>query len=159
MLHILYILCCSNTRTFYWLMRLLMIIYFGLVILCFHCVLVGVGKSCLLLQFTDKRFQPVHDLTIGHYVPLCFEFMQKFLNAVIFYVKTALFSKNQTPSLVVLGHLCQLQFMFKEIKLLHIFILYFCHCCLPVFKIADDFLCAKKIDDIGNCFYSKGNCI
>ena len=25
----------------------------------------GVGKSCLLLQFTDKRFQPVHDLTIG----------------------------------------------------------------------------------------------
>ena len=28
-------------------------------------ILVGVGKSCLLLQFTDKRFQPVHDLTIG----------------------------------------------------------------------------------------------
>jgi Ras-related protein Rab-2A len=25
----------------------------------------GVGKSCLLLQFTDKRFQPSHDLTIG----------------------------------------------------------------------------------------------
>jgi Ras-related protein Rab-2A len=25
----------------------------------------GVGKSCLLLKFTDKRFQPVHDLTIG----------------------------------------------------------------------------------------------
>merc|ERR1712038_1763092 len=25
----------------------------------------GVGKSCLLLQLTDKRFQPVHDLTIG----------------------------------------------------------------------------------------------
>ncbi|KAF8379552.1 hypothetical protein HHK36_028992 [Tetracentron sinense] len=25
----------------------------------------GVGKSCLLLQFNDKRFQPVHDLTIG----------------------------------------------------------------------------------------------
>ncbi|KAE8706690.1 Ras-related protein RABB1b [Hibiscus syriacus] len=25
----------------------------------------GVRKSCLLLQFTDKRFQPVHDLTIG----------------------------------------------------------------------------------------------
>ncbi|KAJ9048806.1 Ras- protein Rab-2A [Entomophthora muscae] len=24
-----------------------------------------VGKSCLLLQFTDKRFQPAHDLTIG----------------------------------------------------------------------------------------------
>merc|ERR1712038_1669180 len=23
----------------------------------------GVGKSCLLLQFTDKRFQPVHDIT------------------------------------------------------------------------------------------------
>lgn len=29
------------------------------------CVRSGVGKSCLLLQFTDKRFQPVHDLTIG----------------------------------------------------------------------------------------------
>ena len=28
-------------------------------------ILTGVGKSCLLLQFTDKRFQPVHDLTIG----------------------------------------------------------------------------------------------
>jgi len=28
-------------------------------------LLSGVGKSCLLLQFTDKRFQPVHDLTIG----------------------------------------------------------------------------------------------
>ncbi|PNH07180.1 GTP-binding protein yptV4 [Tetrabaena socialis] len=25
----------------------------------------GVGKSCLLLQFTDKRFRPMHDLTIG----------------------------------------------------------------------------------------------
>jgi len=29
-----------------------------------HCF-AAVGKSCLLLQFTDKRFQPVHDLTIG----------------------------------------------------------------------------------------------
>jgi len=29
------------------------------------CAAAGVGKSCLLLQFTDKRFQPVHDLTIG----------------------------------------------------------------------------------------------
>ena len=28
-------------------------------------ILIGVGKSCRLLQFTDKRFQPVHDLTIG----------------------------------------------------------------------------------------------
>ena len=25
----------------------------------------GVGKSCLLLQFTDKRFRHDHDLTIG----------------------------------------------------------------------------------------------
>ena len=25
----------------------------------------GVGKSCFLLQFTDKRFQHVHDMTIG----------------------------------------------------------------------------------------------
>ena len=23
------------------------------------------GKSCLLLRFTDDRFQPVHDMTIG----------------------------------------------------------------------------------------------
>jgi Ras-related protein Rab-2A len=30
-----------------------------------HCLVPGVGKSCMLLQFTDKRFQPVHDLTIG----------------------------------------------------------------------------------------------
>ncbi len=26
---------------------------------------VGVGKSCLLLQFTDKRFRQKHELTIG----------------------------------------------------------------------------------------------
>ena len=25
----------------------------------------GVGKSCLLLQFTDKRFRNDHDITIG----------------------------------------------------------------------------------------------
>ena len=25
----------------------------------------SVGKSCLLLQFTDKRFKQTHDLTIG----------------------------------------------------------------------------------------------
>eukprot|EP01048_Picozoa_sp_COSAG05_P022565 COSAG05_NODE_4564_length_1460_cov_60.811903_1_plen_93_part_10 len=25
----------------------------------------GVGKSCLRLQLTDQRFQPIHDLTIG----------------------------------------------------------------------------------------------
>lgn len=31
----------------------------------FLVLFIGVGKSCLLLQFTDKRFQPVHDLTIG----------------------------------------------------------------------------------------------
>merc|ERR1712070_672699 len=34
----------------------------------FTYIIVGdtaVGKSCLLLQFTDKRFQPVDDLTIG----------------------------------------------------------------------------------------------
>lgn len=30
-----------------------------------YFIVTGVGKSCLLLQFTDKRFQPVHDLTIG----------------------------------------------------------------------------------------------
>lgn len=32
---------------------------------CFSCVCLGVGKSCLLLQFTDKRFRTDHDLTIG----------------------------------------------------------------------------------------------
>jgi len=34
----------------------------------FKYIIVGdtaVGKSCLLLQFTDKRFQAQHDLTIG----------------------------------------------------------------------------------------------
>jgi small GTP-binding protein len=25
----------------------------------------GVGKSCILLQFTDKRFRQQHDITIG----------------------------------------------------------------------------------------------
>ena len=36
--------------------------------LTFKAVIVGdtgTGKSCLLLQYTDKRFVPVHDLTIG----------------------------------------------------------------------------------------------
>ena len=28
-------------------------------------VFLGVGKSCLLLQFTDTRYQPLHDVTIG----------------------------------------------------------------------------------------------
>jgi len=34
----------------------------------FKYIIIGdtaVGKSCLLQQFTDNRFQPVHDLTIG----------------------------------------------------------------------------------------------
>ena len=34
----------------------------------FKFIVVGdssVGKSCLLLQFTDNRFKPGHDLTIG----------------------------------------------------------------------------------------------
>lgn len=38
---------------------------FVLSVAAFVASLIGVGKSCLLLQFTDKRFQPVHDLTIG----------------------------------------------------------------------------------------------
>ncbi|RHN39972.1 putative small GTPase superfamily, P-loop containing nucleoside triphosphate hydrolase [Medicago truncatula] len=25
----------------------------------------GVRKSCILLQFTDNRFQPIHNITIG----------------------------------------------------------------------------------------------
>ena len=25
----------------------------------------GVGKSCLLLQFTDHKFQTIHEVTIG----------------------------------------------------------------------------------------------
>jgi small GTP-binding protein len=32
---------------------------------CFDGESFRAGKSCLLLQFTDKRFTPVHDLTIG----------------------------------------------------------------------------------------------
>jgi Ras-related protein Rab-2A len=39
--------------------------YSFLLLFIIHYSLLGVGKSCLLLQFTDKRFQPVHDLTIG----------------------------------------------------------------------------------------------
>ena len=30
----------------------------------------GVGKSCLLLQFTDHKFQTIHEVTIGvEFVP------------------------------------------------------------------------------------------
>lgn len=47
--------------------------------------LIGVGKSCLLLQFTDKRFQPVHDLTIGKSVAyLCIVLMFICVVVVIF---------------------------------------------------------------------------
>ena len=34
----------------------------------FKYIVIGdsaVGKSCILLQFTDRRFEPIHDLTIG----------------------------------------------------------------------------------------------
>ena len=34
----------------------------------FKAIIIGdlcVGKSCFLLQFTDKRFQHTHDMTIG----------------------------------------------------------------------------------------------
>jgi Ras-related protein Rab-2A len=41
-----------------------------------------VGKSCLLLQFTDKRFQPVHDLTIGQFVVSVFVMMNLFSSCV-----------------------------------------------------------------------------
>ena len=44
----------------FWILNVVKLLYFKT---CFS--LLGVGKSCLLLQFTDKRFQPVHDLTIG----------------------------------------------------------------------------------------------
>lgn len=30
-----------------------------------NLLFLGVGKSCLLLQFTDQRFRQQHDLTIG----------------------------------------------------------------------------------------------
>lgn len=46
---------------------------------------IGVGKSCLLLQFTDKRFQPVHDLTIGTIIntTLLFKFYQVTCSSLI----------------------------------------------------------------------------
>lgn len=31
----------------------------------FHIFYLGVGKSCLLLQFIDKRFRQKHEVTIG----------------------------------------------------------------------------------------------
>jgi Ras-related protein Rab-2A len=40
-------------------------LFFFLFLILIGIWIIGVGKSCLLLQFTDKRFQPVHDLTIG----------------------------------------------------------------------------------------------
>jgi hypothetical protein len=54
---------CSNT-----LLLEIQVYLFGLLHLIIFVIIlwtVGVGKSCMLLQFTDKRFQPVHDLTIG----------------------------------------------------------------------------------------------
>ena len=44
------------------------LIYLSLFLCVYRYIIIGdtgVGKSCLLLQFTDKRFQQVHDLTIG----------------------------------------------------------------------------------------------
>ena len=37
----------------------------GMYLIIFNNTMTGVGKSCLLLQFTDKRFRQQHDLTIG----------------------------------------------------------------------------------------------
>ena len=42
-------------KTFY-IFRVRLLIWF---------ICLGVGKSCLLLQFTDQRFRQQHDLTIG----------------------------------------------------------------------------------------------
>ena len=46
---------------------------------CCVFVVIAVGKSCLLLQFTDKRFQPVHDLTIGKHFDSCLSPCMKFI--------------------------------------------------------------------------------
>ena len=55
-----------SQRLFFSDARFVLIFSFG----CFIFLLIflffsDVGKSCILLQFTDKRFQPVHDVTIG----------------------------------------------------------------------------------------------
>lgn len=57
-----------NTIKYFWLLwchKEIVFYFFNITLLMFSALLSGVGKSCLLLQFTDKRFQPVHDLTIG----------------------------------------------------------------------------------------------
>lgn len=51
----------------------------------------GVGKSCLLLQFTDKRFQPVHDLTIG------VEFGARMVNIDGKQIKLQIWDTNSEP--------------------------------------------------------------
>lgn len=50
--------------------EILIIVIIGVINIYIY-IFTGVGKSCLLLQFTDKRFQPVHDLTIGRYSGDC----------------------------------------------------------------------------------------
>jgi hypothetical protein len=42
----------------------------------------SVGKSCILLQFTDKRFQPVHDLVRPS--DLFFSFLFFFISSIFF---------------------------------------------------------------------------
>lgn len=38
---------------------------FNSILIIINLLRLGVGKSCLLLQFTDQRFRQQHDLTIG----------------------------------------------------------------------------------------------
>ena len=65
--------------------------------LCFF--IAAVGKSCLLLQFTDKRFQPVHDLTIG------VEFGARMVNIDGKQIKLQIWDTVSTILLFVIRHI------------------------------------------------------
>jgi hypothetical protein len=68
-LHII-IRCTKETILELWKIRIRLVYpvilhFYGVIVFVLTWLPAAVGKSCLLLQFTDKRFQPVHDLTIG----------------------------------------------------------------------------------------------
>ena len=78
----------------------------------------GVGKSCLLLQFTDKRFQPVHDLTIGmyHYTST-FHVLQQisFSSALYTKISPAPSSSGIKHRFLVLKRLCLLVVLYFDL--------------------------------------------
>ena len=61
----------------------------------------GVGKSCLLLQFLDKKFQALHDLTIGERCFCCSLSSMLILSAGVEFGSKKILINNDTVKLQI----------------------------------------------------------